>query len=534
MRNIYITLLSVFSLLFVSCEDFDRMNTDPDNPSTMNPARMVLLAQYEAGSNWQHTHRLFIYPGGFMQQWTGNYAMTEYGGKGRMGANSERLWIDYYPTIIKNLVDVEYKWKNNPEYVNIVSMATILKVQNALKLTDYYGDIPYSEAGLVFYEDIIKPKYDTQESIYRSFLTELKNATNSFDANKQTSSEEYYYQGDLNQWKKLGNSLRLRIAMRLVKVDPTTAQLEAEDAIKSGVLESAADDCFVPYQNEASPASGKGRGNPVANLLISNNRQFWFTSEFISMLEKNNDPRLSRFARVYFAGNEKFDITVAVRARRSSYAGMAPAAQTFSYTANPDYPLDNSSFRMSIQGRDTVVSLANSRLRASTVLTAYDNPFVYLSYAEVQFLMAEAAQRGWNVGGGTAASHYNKAIEASLSLVGRYKGGDISSSEIQAYLAEPNIAYDPSQGIEQINNQLWILHFLDPLEAWSNFRRSGYPKMKFRMIDPGVNQTNGNFPRRMPYPLEEQIVNNANLQDAISRIPGGTDDWTKPVWWDKD
>ncbi|MFR9166636.1 MAG: SusD/RagB family nutrient-binding outer membrane lipoprotein [Dysgonomonas sp.] len=531
MKKIFI-LLALFSFIFIACEDLEKVNTDPDNPTSMNPDLMIQNVQFTQGSNWQDIHRPFIYPGGFMNQWTGQYSLVEYGSKGQKSANYERLWNTYYPDLIRNVTDIIALHKENEKKVNTVAMARILRVQAFLRLTDYYGDIPYSEAGLAYYEGIIKPKYDKQEDIYKDFLKELKEAANSFDATKSSPQREYYYGGDIDKWKKFANSLRLRIAMRLIKVDPALAQAEAEDAIKSGVFTSNSDICFVSYENIQNPATGKGTGNPISNLLISNGGQFWLATELVSELEKNNDPRLLLYGGVYFSDVDRTDLTSQVRALRSCYSAMTVQAQKFSYEDNSEYPDDNKAVRVVVKGRRELLTLAQSRLKASKIITAFDAPVIYMSYAEVEFLIAEAAQRGWNVSG-TAEKHYNDAITAALDqwrLFGT--SASITSQQISDYLAEPGVVYNPAEGIKQINTQLWILHFLDPIETWSNWRRSGYPELIYHNYDPSKNQTDGKFPGRMPYPLDEQIRNKQNLEDAIQRL-GGEDDWTKHVWWDK-
>lgn len=518
-----------------SCEDMDKLNVDPDNPGTIDPDLLISNIQYTPGAEWQEINRYFIYPGGFMNQWTGPFAVVEYGGIGQKHANyHERMWTTYYQEGVKNTIDIINKFESDPNKVNIVSMARILKVQNFLRLTDYYGDIPYSQAGLGYYEGILKPKYDTQESIYMNFFEELKTAVSSFDAAQPTSRNDLFYSGDIEKWKRYANSLRLRIAMRLIKVAPEVAKREAEDAIRSGVFQSNDDVCYVKYENVENPVSGKGRGNGVSYYLYgnaANGSQMWLTTELVSELEKNEDPRLLLIGGAYLRDVNRTDITALIRERRSSYAAMTIQAQKYSYEANSLFPTENGALTITVGGTNHSIPVAYTKLRASKYVTAFDAPYIYIGYAETEFLKAEAAARGWDVGTGSAETHYANGIRAALTQWQLF-GASITDQQINNYLQQAGVTYNTAEAIKQINTQLWILHVLDPLETWSNWRRSGYPELIFHNYAPSKNQSNGTFPRRMAYPLDEQIKNLENYNEAVSRQGG--DDWTKRVWWDKE
>lgn len=533
------TMKKIYSLYFLlifalaGCTDFDQLNIDPDNPTDLDPDLLIPTIQFYPGAEWQEQNRYFIYPGGFMNQWTGNWSIVEYGGLGQRHPNyHERLWTTYYPEGINYSVDVIRRTKDVPEKINIHSMARILKVQLALRLTDYYGDIPYSEAGLGYYESNLKPKYDTQEFIYHDFLKELKEAAAAFDDSQPLSQYDLFYGGDVQKWRKYANSLRLRIAMRLIKVEPETAQQEAEDAIRNGVFTSNDDMCYIKYEDVQNTTFGKGKGNGVANFLFGNNAEtgseIWLTTELVKALDDTNDPRLLLYGEVFLNDMSRTDVTAQVRSQRSCYAAMGTPAQRYSYSQNPDYPRDNGPISVEVNGRSTELALKNARFRPSRYVTAFDSPYIYISYAEVEFLIAEAAVRGWNVGS-DAESHYRKAITAAMQQWSLF-GATVGQSQIDSYLsANP---FNSGDAINQINTQLWILHFLDPMETWANWRRSGYPNLIFHNYEPVKNQSNGIFPRRMTYPIEEQLKNRTNYNEAVARI--GADDWTKRVWWDKE
>ena len=157
----------------------------------------------------------------------------------------ERLWVAYYPDIIKNAVALVSQTTDNPEEVNLNAIGRILKVEAFLKLTDYYGDIPYFEAGKIYNENIVKPRYDKQEDIYMDFLSELRAASAQLDASAMAPQNDLYFNGDIEKWRRFANSLWLRISMRLLKVNPTLAQQEAKAAYEAGVMTSNSDICYV-------------------------------------------------------------------------------------------------------------------------------------------------------------------------------------------------------------------------------------------------------------------------------------------------
>ena len=529
-----IVIVAMFSLN--SCTDFDELNRDPNKSTNMDTDLLLSTVQWLPSSDWQRMHRLFIYPAGFMNQWTGSWAVVYYGGEGQKNTGYfEYLWSTSYPEVIKNVVDIVERTKEDPEKVNTYAIARIMKVQNFMRLTDYYGDIPYFEAGMGYYTGNLKPKYDKQEDIYNDFLKELKEAAADLDASKPSPKYDHYYNGKISQWKKYANSLRLRAAMRLVKVDPARAEAEAKDAIQSGVFTSNNDIGYIQHENLVTSGSGVGTGNAVSNLLNASSAggttgsTFWFTSDFIKPMESMNDPRIRYIAGAYLNDEKKTDITDQVYAKRGSYAAMCCAAQGYSYDVNLEYPdaITNLDI-IDAQGETVSLDLAYTRLRPSNAIDTYDAPYIHLSYAEIAFLQAEVEAR-WG-SPANAASHYADGLRAAVQQWSLF-GINVDASKTEAFAKNP-LRANKEEALYDINMQLWILHFLDPLESWANWRRSGYPEVTFYNRNPSGNTTNGETPRRIQYPLEEQLKNAVNLQEAIDRL-GGSDDWTKRVWWDK-
>ena len=180
------------------------------------------------------------------------------------------------------------------------------------------------------------------------------------------------------------------------------------------------------------------------------------------------------------------------------------------------------------------------RLSPSRTIMAVDSPWIHMSYAETQFLLAETTIRGWGIDTETAESRFAKGYEAAVkqfSLFGVSAADMPSDEEIQDYKTTyllPEVAAGGTRALEEINKQIWILHFMDPIEAWSNLRRTnGMPTAYCKWYNryPSENQSNGLRPLRLTYPIEEQSKTTVNWQEAVDRM-GGSDDWTVPVWWD--
>ena len=539
MKTKYINFLAIVMVAMLglgSCVNFDDLNSDPNKSTDMDPDLLLSTIQWLPSSDWQRMHRLFIYPAGFMNQWAGAWVIVNYGGEGRKNtAYFEYLWATSYPEVIKNVVDVVERTKDDPEKINTHAIARILKVQNFMRLTDYYGDIPYFEAGMGYFTGNLKPKYDKQEDIYADFLKELKEAEAALDVSQPAPKYDHYYNGNIAQWKKYANSLRLRVAMRLVKVDPARAETEAKAAIQSGVFTSNSDICYLKHENLVTPGVGVGTGNAVSNLLnesatgATNGSWFWYTSDFIKPMELMNDPRIRYIAGAYLNDRNKTDVTDQVLAQRGSYAAMCCAAQAYSYDANPEYPSAATDLDVIDANGETVsLDMAYTRLRPSNAIDAYDAPYIHMSYAEVAFLKAEVEIHWGSIG--DAATYYAEGLQAAVRQWTLF-GVEVDADQADAFAANL-LRTGKEDALYDINMQLWILHFLDPLESWANWRRSGYPEVTYYNRNPSVNTTNGQTPRRIQYPLEEQLKNAVNLQEAVDRL-GGSDDWTGRVWWDK-
>ena len=551
--------VAVFGLASCSDKVYEEINTDPTKADHINPASQLTYAELQifGDMNYVDVHRLYTYA--FTQHLMGCWNTTNYGGQHRADDNEmSRPWNNLYPAAIRNLTDAIEQTKDDSTLVNVNAALRIFRVYVGSLLTDFYGDVPFTEAGKAFISGITQPKYDTQEDLYNLFFAELKDAANSFDSKAKGIESDALFGGNISAWKMFANSLRLRYAMRISDVNPTLAQTEFTAALADGVMRSAADDACVEHMNVSYSFGQESykdfRGNAMAKYFFGNdpaNNPTYICETFWNQLYTNNDPRTTRLFRFYIddfmaisTGDGRIDMTDAVMATEATNPGkiiylIAPGQFSWdnwpSYTDIPGSPLANqvaevqaahTGFNPGENPRWLMPKLAMNFLRS-------DNPGVLMTYAEVCFLRAEAAINGWT--GDNAKQYYEDGIRASMNFLSdNYGCQKIEDAEVDAYLAQPSIAWGASaaQQKNQINTQAWILHFHNPAEAWANQRRSDYPALT--PPDPaGKNPLiDGNaIPVRLCYPLKEETYNNDAYQAAKARV-SGTYDWHARLWWD--
>lgn len=551
----YITIILVaFVMFFPACSDqyMENMNTDPSKAGTIDPNAQLTTAQLQTYGDlgMVEIYRNYLYA--FNQYLMGCWNTTNYGGRHTQD-NSEmsRIWTSFYTMSIKNIVDAEYRTANDVQKVNINSALRIYKVYLLSIITDIYGDVPYSEAGKGFLEEKFNPRYDTQEEIYNNFFIELSAAVSNLDASKDKITGDVIFKGDVNKWKKLANSLRLRLAMRISDIAPQKAQQEFEQALKAdgGILENASEDALIKYMSIpfsfGQEAYSDYRGNALSQLLFGNdpaNNPSYLCSTLFNQLYDSGDPRTFRIARFYYDGlmsatstDNRIDLTDEIIAKGIQFQPRDPGA--FSWEPWPtgydsdilkELAKNNPSISPSVS-RETEPKLANNFLKG-------DNPGVVITSAEVKFLLAEAKLKGWNIPTGASVNDlYKQGVRAAMDFLSNNYGCEpISDNDFNKFVSANGIGYTDDQKKEAINTQAWILHLTNPAEGWANVRRSGYPKLK-SPADYGFGQflSGGpTIPVRLCYPVLESSYNKENYNEALSRM-GGTDSWNTHVWWDR-
>ncbi|WP_300978196.1 RagB/SusD family nutrient uptake outer membrane protein [Flavobacterium sp.] len=416
-------------------------------------------------------------------------------------------WNDTYTDVLPNLTKVINETKGTPAS-QYYAWALVMKVLAMHRMTDTFGPIQYSQFGKSTGTTTL---YDSQQEVYTQMFEELDIAVAEFDAKikkgeKTTfeAADKTNYKGDYAQWIKFANSLRLRLAMRVVKVAPATAKLQAEKAIANpyGVLTSIADIALV---NTINPHPLNVVSNAWGDARMS--------ADMESILTGYNDPRIAKFF---------------TKATDPLVAGQYRGVRTgISIKAKADR------VGMSEYGKLTEAK-----------------QIVWMTSAEVFFLRAEGALRGWNMGG-TAQSLYEQGINASFAQLG-VSGVDayiadnikmardfvdvVDSKNNGAAVNKVTIAWDNAASnevkLQKIITQKWIAIFPDGQEAWSEYRRTGYPKL-FPVLK---NDSNGTIstefgPRRNLFSQSEIDGNKTGYDSGVSKL-GGPDTGGTRLWWD--
>ena len=393
--------------------------------------------------------------------------------------------------------------QNQPQ---IAALGDIVKVLAMHRVADHYGPIPYVNYQL----GAVGQAYDALDKVYDKFFEELDNAIEvltPYAMEGATALEDYdpIFKGNIAKWVKLANTLRLRLAMRVVYANESLAKTEAEKSAQNtiGFLEAADERAVYPGENIT---------NPIWQQAYEWNENR-MSAPMDSYLNGYNDPRIS----VYFvaAGDGKYH-----GVRQGVFAAGANQSE---YTGD----------------------------KISNVNLTQHSPVLFISAAESYFLRAEGALRGWNMNG-TAQEFYEKGIRMSMSELGVSKGVDeyVANSTATPAAFEDNAGSDnaaaPSSitiawndgdsfetNLERIIVQKWIANWGNSCEAWSEFRRTGYPKMfpvKYNYSQGAVSSELQI--RRMPYPRTEYNTNREAVMAAASLL-GGADNCGTKLWWDK-
>lgn len=494
MKKILILLGIV--VMFGSCDEgFEELNVNPTKPTQLEPGtKLTFIQLYTGGSSYVAT---LFYNVIHMMQNVQHLNNTSYASFLYKEGNTHQLFEEQFSNTVKNIVDLEEQLKasTSPTAETDLAIARVQKVLIFSRLTDAYGDIPYSEAGKGFIEGIRFPKYDKQSDIYQAMLETLESsaATLSTATPSSYGSADLLFAGDTEKWQKFANSLMLRLAMRMVKVDDAGAKAWAAKAIEGGVMTSNADIAFTKYENSAS--DGGPNVNPLTKSFTSRAAtQVKISKTFMDYMKDRNDPRVS----VLF----------------STVDGQTDFALQSGQDINDE-------------SRGNANSKPNINIFGGSGTIVYDAPLFFQTYAEVALMLAEAAER-WGLAGGNVETHYNAGVTAAMQYLSLYgDGAEITTSQINAYLvANP---FQPAEALKMINEQYWVATFGNGLETFSNWKRSGYPVL----VPANVAEllTDGQIPRRLPYPGSEKLNNPDMLAAAIEQQGG--DGLLTRMWWDK-
>lgn len=521
-----LSALSIVSFTTTGCrQDFAEINTNPNQP-TVGPTSAILNS---AVKELLDTTRGVFSSARMFLPWVQYSAQVNYTDEDRYRFRenvNQSLYRDYYLVAqdFKAILDINSDPEKakadivNGSSTNQIAMSRIMLSYIFSQLADIYGDVPYYSYGnsdpdfqALNIDENRTPKFASQEKIYTDILNELKAASEMMDTSVPVfvgshTSGDAIFGGDSSKWKKFANSLRLRIANRLKGTIPS-AQQHISEAIASGVMTSNDDNATLTYETNATFAAPFYRG-----FIVGNREDMHVADTFVKALkgEKGNfgvDPRLQKM--VAPKG------TTIREAASNSYTESADIKQ---YVGMP-YGVENAEAPKQMENKKTSM-FSYSVMRPDATL-------VFMEYAEVEFLLSEA--NGWS------QTNYENGIRASMESWG------VAAADIDAYIA--NI---PAASQENVLTQKYFALYMQPMEAWSEYRRTGYPNF---LLKPGqennylVAAENGSMtytfqslvagltdlPSRVTYPTNLATLNSANYKEAQTSV-GGDQMSTKLIW----
>lgn len=481
-RKFFVPLLSGV-LAFSACTDgFEEMNVDPNAPAEVPASSLLTTAQKQLVDNiwdqWFNGRFGMLYA----QYWAQNEYTEESRYQLREGTNNT-YWNAFYRTLnnLEEIIRLNDANDLGAQSANQRAVARILQVWQFQLLTDIWGPVPYSEA-LNLVENR-SPAYDSQQDIYNGLLAELNLAISEIDPSAPSfASGDLVYGGDMNQWLKFANSLKMRVAIRIADVQPDVAEQAIQQAWNN-TFESIEDAALFEYMQTAP------NNNPINQAYLTR-RDFAVSENLMDYMKETDDPRIPFYADPNAEGE---------------YVGL-------------EYGLTQSQAG-AIQTSE--VSLPSSLVRGATT------PAIYMEYSEVLFIKAEAAQR-WGLGGGSAETYYNDAIEASIQFWASLAGTTVSDIAIQNVIeSEP---YSSSEWENRIGRQKWVALYMQGLQGWIEWRRLDFEGVieepSAGSLVPGVT-----LPYRYTYPNLEASLNTENFDEAVRMLDGANTQATR-VWWD--
>lgn len=476
-NNIIVAIL--FCGVLASCTDFGNTNVDPNLPS--NPETTLLLTGVLRNIS------SYIYDEETPLYYVQHISATQYAS----GSRYETTTFSFYDWYSGPLADLQLIIDLNTDPAtaedvqtggsnsNQIAVAMILKAYFYQVITDAWGMAPYSEA--LQGTDQLTPAYDSQETIYTGLMSDLEEAVGMITSTGAISGD-ILFNGDMDRWKRFANTLRMNMALRLAEITPTIASSEFVEAMNAdgGIITS---DVAYTYLAQSS------NDNPWYDRFLTR-KDHAISEPLLNYMSEINDPRIPIYA-------DPSDASVA--AGSPEYVGM-PYGLTDGDAGAIPYE---------------AVSLIGTELRQQ------ETPGYLFTMSQVYFDKAEAAYRGWI--SDDAEQLYYDAIRASFDQFGVV----YTEAEFNNYISQPGVAWEESNAIQRIGEQKWIALYLNPFEAWSEWRRLDYPE-----LEPAPASSESSVPVRYPYTPDEAELNEENFNSAVSDQGGNT--LSTPVWWDVD
>lgn len=482
-KLLYIAGVIFFSAsVFTSCErDVSLLNIDPKHPEIVPSKNLVVTSEKYLADYWVSPSVNLNITRFFTQQWT----ETQYIDETNYNFITRNQPQNHFNTMYRDILgplqqsaiilasEKESTAYSNAEAAKVKAnkkaIIEVLSIYAWLNLVDSFGNVPYSEAlkneaGA----SILQPKYDDAATIYDNLAVRLNAVLPTMDASLPGYDNDAFYGGDMAKWKKVVNSLKLRMGLNLSDVSPTKAKTLVESAVAAGVITSPADDFDFPYE------TGFGSNPIYQNLVLSGRNDFIPSDVYVNAMKAKADPRIPK----YFTPLANGTYVGGPYGNLASYANYSHVADIIKSPTYHGYLIDS---------------------------------------VEVKFMLAEAAAKGFTVGG-TAASLYNAAVTASMDQWG------VSAADTAIYLAAN--PYDAADYKKSIGTQAWFAMYNRGIEAWYFFRRLDYPTLTAPGNAIGLVY-------RITYSNNEYSTNTTNVNAAAAALGSGGDKYTTKLFWDK-
>jgi hypothetical protein len=479
-----IAILLILIIGTFSCELPD--NVDPKHPEEASPQALFTNAQRQLGdyvSTMDYNYNISRF---FVQYWTEVTYLTEVRFDFSDRSIPDNFWNAMYRDVLMDFKEAE-KMVNQTDFAepefpkrdNMLAIIDIHQVYSYHLLVDAFGNVPYTEA---LDPNNATPKYDDAETIYKDLISRLTEDINQLDP-LAGSFDDYdlFYGGDAAMWKKFAASLKFRLAMRLADSDPDYSQTAANEALSTGVFDSQDQSAVFEFTKLAPHVH-----SIYEWFTLDGRKDVVPTNTLYAPMDSLNDPRKNDFfSKVDTTGDGVGDY----------YNPQPYGIQVETYSAVSHF---------------------------TDQFYEPDFEHVFMDYVEMEFLKAEAAERGGYDVSGSAEEHYNNAITASIE---RWGG---TEDEAEDYLAQEDVAYSSAEGTwkEKIGLQKWIALYNRGNEAWASWRILDYPNFE---VAPGSQYPE--VPVRMPYPFDEPRLNKESYNAAVDAM-GGEDSPLVNLFWD--
>lgn len=564
MKNIlHYFLIAAIICVTASCsrERFADINTNPDAILNIPPEyelSTALINMHNGTFEQYYDYNLGIY------YWTQTFVIGTGNNEGSYQAqgNIGQRWSRFYNAVGNRLIDIKEIIKKLPEdrkaaYTYLNAIVDIPLAYYAWYTTDVYGSIPYTEAFKARYTTppLLTPKYDKQDELYDILDTQLKNAIavlksppNGTQAN--LTGYDQFYNGDPVKWIKVANSLRLKIAMRLMKRNPEKLRTIANEVLSDNVG-------LITNIAEGWRFVGGTQGFTGNDNNPSNQRPVSGSKSMVDFMWNTQDPRMRVFFLPSHFTKERFDSAQAQGRIPASfvwdgqlYRGQFVSPDAALVSANaPYFSLISYRFNGAPVNNASLVSPIQPGLFNPTPNTGLVT-FPMITCSDVFFMRAELAQRNIVGSIAEAQSWYYRAIDSSLveydQMATRAKLPNytvLSPAEIAAYKTKAGVVYNAANALEQICVQQFINYYKNNSEAWAVIKRTGFPSVNGNIMKAEIFTNSGNvlpMPRR--FSIDRALptnINAQNINDAIADMEknvegfGTPNDITGRVWWDK-